>query len=286
MLGLLLASSVSHAKPSVRDRPRVSQPWLDLHQARTDGPPKLEPLADGRYRYDDREAGFVAYVSPDGSVEFVERPRSARQDSTQSMVAWVEGFAEAWVQDAGERDRPDLEAPMPHPDDLVERAFAHAETIPWGPYGAPPILLSAGFSLRQPHVDRARKRSQADFLRRTESMRAAMARESRKHQRTAVQNRVMAQVVAIWKDDSESLTARKRMVFELWDAVDQIIDPNDGESAADELRARIEAAIRRLAPRGSKSAFTEREIATFDARRRTKVRFAPYESTDARGTSE
>jgi hypothetical protein len=274
LLGLLLASPASQTREPSHDR--VSQPWLNLQRGRHDGTPSLQPLADGRYRYDDVEGGFVAYVSPDGSVAFVPRPRAARQDTTQAVAAWVESFAEAWVAPPGERDRPDLEEPMPHPDDVVERAFVHAETIPWGPYGAPPILASVGVSLRQPGVDRPSKRAQAEFLRRTESMRAAMARESKKRERTAAANRLMAQVVATWKDETEPLSARKRMLFELWDAVDGFVDAD--EAAAADLRRRIESAIRRLAPRGSDLAFTDREIAAFNDERRTKEPFAPYDA--------
>jgi hypothetical protein len=144
--------------------PRLAAPWVSLEREHDE--PRLEPMPDGRYRYEDRDAGFVAHVRPDGSVEF-EPITGVTPPALAGPRAWLDGFFEALQRPAGQRDRPDLEAPMPLRDDASGRAFANAQLVPWGPYGAPPILLSLGMPLPGARKSPS-KEAQIDFLRRTE----------------------------------------------------------------------------------------------------------------------
>jgi hypothetical protein len=276
------------AGPAVQERvpaPRPSLPSLTLERNRRDEP-RLEPLADGRYRYEDRDGGFVAYVRPDGSVEFetitrIERPRV----QLPGGGGWFGGLGDALQRSAGERDRPELETPMPLREDASARAFANAQLVPWGPYGPPPILIGVGMGL--PGLPGVRggpsKKAQREFLRSTQGMRDAMAVQWRKDQLERATAQVGRRIVEIWTDDALSLTARKRLVFELWDEVETQGVEAEGplehatREAAAIARRRIEDTIRRLAPPGSNAAYTAAELERFNAQRQSPEPFAPYD---------
>jgi hypothetical protein len=96
------------------------------------------------------------------------------------------------------------------------------------------------------------------------------------------------ELLAIWRSDRPPHTRRK-LIFELWDECEEAIDESAGEvepSAIDRARARagerarakIIAFIRRQIPQGGADRYTSAELAAFNARRLSRVRFDPYET--------
>jgi hypothetical protein len=151
----------------------------------------------------------------------------------------------------------------------------------YGPYGPPPILLSAGGSFGVSGPNEAAKRK---FMRRTDRMRDAMSVRARERRLDAATVRVSADVVAIWRDASVPLSIRKQRIFALWDEAEAPVGdtgPLANKRAETEtlVRGRIEAAVRLLAPAGSESAFTEVELRELNATRSGRARFEPYRAS-------
>jgi hypothetical protein len=260
--------------------PRIQQPWLNLERGRSGDQPALVPAPGGGYRHEDRARGFVAHIQADGTVRFAPLARGRFSVST-GKGDWWGGAVAALQRPPGQRDRPELEYAMPLRDDASARAFATVETVPWGDYGPPPILLSVGAS---PSTGRTRgpgHKTKADFLRRTEAMRTTLAVQWRKKQLRAAMTRVKQRVVAIWRNDTVPFAERKRLIFELWDESEPSAAATgpleqDTRDAAATARHQIEHTIRRLAPAGSRNAFTPEELESLNAQRRSEQAFAPY----------
>jgi hypothetical protein len=254
--------------------PRPPLPHMQVERGGSDDL-DLQRLPGGRFRRVDREGGFVATIEPDGSVEFESLPQVKRARSR--WIAWFGGLGDALQREPGKRDRPELEMEMPQRDDASRRAFALGQTVNWGPYGPPAILLSAGGSFGVSGPNEAKKR---EFMRDTKRMRDAMAVRWREKQLDAATVRVTADVVAIWRDESLPLSIRKERIFALWDEAEA--PAGDGPlqdklvEVEIEIRDRIERAVARLAPEGSDDAFTDRELADLNGRRGGRERFDPY----------
>lgn len=78
--------------------------------------------------------------------------------------------------------------------------------------------------------------------------------------------------------DSMSLVEKKEALFELWDECEEGDGPTG--QAGQRVRALVLGFIRTHLPAGSSDAYTEKEIAAFDARRTSKQPFTPYEDVD------
>jgi hypothetical protein len=278
------ANAAPGASPHRRVQPPVvTAPWLGLSKRSTDD--DLRPLPGGGFLHEDQDGGFEATIQPDGSVDFRTIPRNERTGTSDSASAWADGFVDALMRPAGQRDRPDLEQ-MPDREDQSARAAAAMETVNWGPYGPGPVLLSAGVTFRFGRKG-PNRRLQRDFLRRTESMRTTMAARHRTTQLEAAARRMGVMVVSIWRDASLPLSVRKQRIFELWDDAEPTSE-SDTTHAADaalrDIRRRIEDTIRRIAPRGSQDAYTSAKLDRFNAGRNSRRRFAPYEAADPPST--
>ena len=222
-------------------RPNLAHDWVQADRGEVDAL-RLTPTAGGGYRYEAPEHGFAAVIRVDGSVVFEPIRRNGWQLTLRPLEAWVDGFVDALLRPAGHRDRPELEYPMPPRDDIVSRAAALAELAPPGAKAAifgPTVRVDPG---------RVAKKAKRDFMKRTEALRDAMTIRFRERQREEAVAAVSKQVVEIWKNDALPLRLRKQQIFELW-------DDWEGSNAA---RARIEKAVRLLAPKGSPSAFSPR----------------------------
>ncbi len=263
------------APPDRVPSPRVAMPSIAVERSESDRELDLQRLPGGRLRHVDREGGFVAIVEPDGRVQFEPIVKVKRKRSR--VLAWFGGLANALQRPPGQRDRPELEHDMPPRDDASRRAMALVETVNWGPYGPGPVLLSVGGSFDVSGPNAAKQR---EFMRRTKSMREAMALRFREKELAAATVRVTADVVAIWREESVPLSIRKQRIFALWDEAEA--PRGDGpmqdtmEATQLEVRDRIERAVRRLAPAGSEDAFTEAELAELNARRSSRDAFEPY----------
>ena len=100
------------------------------------------------------------------------------------------------------------------------------------------------------------------------------------------------ELLRTWTTDRMTLAERKEFLFQRWDECDEMftVDPADVpedaildiDSArveiAEQARRRIEAFVRRHAPRGSKQGYTTAELKRLNARRVSREPFAPYET--------
>lgn len=94
---------------------------------------------------------------------------------------------------------------------------------------------------------------------------------------------------ALWADASKPASERRRLLFERWDECEEApgdvldraakgISETDAERGrgGEELRRRIEAFVRQVAPAGSPQAFDAAELSRLNARRSSRQRFDPY----------
>jgi hypothetical protein len=119
------------------------------------------------------------------------------------------------------------------------------------------------------------------FLDETRDERVAIGKQWRKEQlqQTAI---IMKQnLVRAWAQ-SPDIPSRKRALFALWD---EIVEPTTAADQADEVLAEASRAARRAVigfirarlPAGSEHAYSEAELAAFNARKQSAATFAPYE---------
>ncbi len=265
---------------SAQDERRVPAPRLEpglvLERGADHGPP-LEPIGAGRLRH--RDPRFTAIIEADGSVEF--RDVVIKPEANLLGVDLI---------------KRKLDPPRP----LARDSFAERAMFPFGPSTAPMMvsmggggggLLGALIGLMRRNSaardndnkrpSRANLAAKAAFLAETEAVRMRMAHAWLKQRLAEQQAALVEQVLAVWRDPSLPLAARRRQIFTLWD---ECAEPTESQTAVDEIRAqaalaargRVEALIRMLAPQGSPRQFTADELASFNARRRSRTRFDPY----------
>ena len=264
---------------AAQDERRVPAPRVDpglflQRDTNSDGGPRLEPIGGGRLRH--RDPRFTAIIAADGDVEF--------RDVVIKPEAKLLGL---------DLFKGKLDSPKP----LARDNFEERALFPHGPPTAATFVsIGGGFGgLLGALVSKLRRKAgglgtdngrtnmaaKTEFLAETEALRLRMAHTWLK-QRLAEQRRALVdQVLAVWRDASLPLAARKRRIFVLWD---ECAEPGDLRSPADEIRAeaaveargRIEALMRMLAPPGSPQQFTAAELAEFNAGRQSRARFDPY----------
>ena len=281
---LALAASVHAAPPP---RPRLPPPSVREDSERA----RLERRGDGTLRQRDVDAGFEGIIHEDGSVEVRELPDARVEFTTgRGVVDWMLNFTRA-IERPGSHDRPDLETPKP---DREDRTNAGVQTMPPSPYGPAPILISVGgrfggaadLALRR--GQRRQVRAKQEFLDSTAPLRAALARRQVETQQQAARLRLGQELATLWRDSSRSLGDRKRELFERWDECEEAmtggssapphasdVDAERGHGG-EEMRRRIEAFVRQVAPAGSAQGFDEAELARLNAGRRSRQRFDPY----------
>ncbi|MCA9712125.1 MAG: hypothetical protein KDK70_40185, partial [Myxococcales bacterium] len=212
------------------------------------------------------------------------------------VVNWLVGMTQA-IARPERHDRPDLEAAPPEHDGGAAQVEAATETIPNGPYGPPPILMTFGgrmggladLALRR--GQRKQTRAKEAFLERTAPLRAALARQHARARQQAALGALGQELATMWRDSTRSEVERKRAVFELWDECEESIaggSEADAErgAAAEEARRRIERFVRRVAPPGSAMAYSADDLARLNAGRRSRQRFEPYAPQPTRARDE
>ena len=284
-LGLAVSAAAAPAP-----RPRLPPP-ASLRED-VDGA-RLERRGDGTLRQRDANARFEGIIHDDGSVEIRQLP-DARVEFTTGVgvVDWMLNFTRA-IERPGSHDRPDLETPPP---DREDKTNAGVQTMPPSPYGPAPILISAGgrfggvadLALRK--GQRQHTRAKQEFLDSTAPLRAALARRQVEDQQRAARLRLGQELATLWRDSSRPLADRRRELFERWDECEEVSDRGPMDRAAqdvseidaerghggEEMRRRIEAFVRQVAPAGSAQAFDEAELARLNASRTSRQRFDPY----------
>lgn len=288
--GLLALGVVAPAVAAPAPRPRLPPP-ASLRED-VDGA-RLERRGDGSLRQRNVDARFEGIIHDDGSVEVRQLPDARVEFTTgNGVVDWMLGFTRAIARPES-HDRPDLETPPP---DREDKTNAGVQLMPPSPYGPAPILISAGgrfggvsdLALRK--GQRQHTRAKQEFLDSTAPLRAALARRRVEDQQRAARLRLGQELATLWRDSSRSLADRKRELFERWDECEEVMERGPMDRAAqgvseidaerghggEEMRRRIEAFVRQVAPAGSAQAFDEAELARLNASRTSRQRFDPY----------
>lgn len=108
------------------------------------------------------------------------------------------------------------------------------------------------------------------FMRETEGMREELQDAARERERAQLGRRMAASAQRVWDTEERTPESRRRRIFTLWDRC------AEGDGDGDAARAGILGWVRRQLPAGSEHAFTEAELASFNARRQSAAAFAPY----------
>lgn len=107
------------------------------------------------------------------------------------------------------------------------------------------------------------------FMEHAESTIERLESQARAQRQAHSMTGVRSQLRTIWEDQSQSASARRRAIFELWD---ECADDADGEQA----RAAVIAFIRREIPETSADSYTMVELARLNSARQSAERFDPY----------
>jgi hypothetical protein len=246
--------------------------------------PSLSRRSDGSLEHKDRVAGFAATIHSDGRVTFRDLA-PVKVDSPTIL-----GF-----DLRGRPGRPPDERFNEKSNSLVHRGTTtdskNDPLVKWGPYGAPPIMGTFGGSF--PGVadfasSTRRASAKQRFLDQTADLRAKMAAEHRRNHEKAALGKLATDLQAIWADAATPISLRKERIFLRWDECEEmLVDAGEGASESEPeqaararagviARRRIEAFVRKQAPRGSADAFTAAELREMNARRRSRARFDPY----------
>lgn len=254
----------------------------------------LEARDDGGFDYVDPKGRFTAMIRPDGRVEFTSAP-PVQTGVCFSLVGCIPVTAlDQFLVDASRWQAPpraNQEAAAAHGgvDLSVPRPQNYA--LGWVPGGDMPTPLSVSFggSFGPPLLT---PRIRAEFLGQTFELRLGLAARAERARLGAALTVLEDRLMKVWSDPAKTLAKRRELLFELWDeCLDGILPPlgddvddlgasleEARQRAASEGRRRILQFIRAWAPAGSSLAYTDDELRRFNARRRSRERFAPYEA--------
>jgi hypothetical protein len=113
------------------------------------------------------------------------------------------------------------------------------------------------------------------IMERTREVRAGMKVAERQDRLYEATRRLPAFLDKIWRQSKWTAAEKRRLLFALWDEVDDTGAPEVVRASA-AVQGIIVAFIRKRLPEGAPEAFTVEEIAAMNGARHTKNRFAPY----------
>lgn len=225
-----------------------------------DGPAAmgLRREADGSYSFVDPGRMFTAQLMPDGRVRFADRWR--RPDAGNGQHGKCCGRPPEGVLVAL---NPLQGAGMRGPLEWIMQATGHD--------------LAAGRKMA--------------MLKETRAFRTQLAVAWTRAQVEKRLRELPGELLVLWSDDAVDDARKREILFERWDECeDRLGVPMDGlpedaipevdemrRRAADEARARIEAFIRKHAPKQGEQAFDADELERYNNRRSSVRRFAPYD---------
>lgn len=142
-------------------------------------------------------------------------------------------------------------------------------------------------------------RAKRALLKRTFELRLAMAEDWAKTQIDRTLSDLGPQLDKIWRRSDWPAAKRRKAIFSLWDdceeappkrakddrTVDSVLD-HARKNAGKKARKKIVAFVRRRLPQGSENAYSDDELRSLNAGRRSRRKFAPYPETKKEGTSE
>jgi hypothetical protein len=131
-------------------------------------------------------------------------------------------------------------------------------------------IAGGSFDLTEAIIgDEAIRPEKARYLDLTRDARAAVAAEARLRDERAAVRRLPARLEQIWRHERLSASARRRLLFDLWDECEE-------EGVGLTARTTIAAFIRRRLPAQSTDAYPREELEALNAERHSIMRFAPY----------
>lgn len=227
--------------------PTLDNPASDLGLIRQD---------DGGYLYVDPAKRFTAKFEPDGTVQFADRwkrPDRSKGQRGKCCALPAEGFAAV---------NPLMGMPMKGPIEWLMAIQGHDPNSI-----AKNAILEQTFELR---------------------VRLAVA-----HNVELLEQRMRElspELLALWSDASMSSARKRELLFERWDECDERFSVQPGDvpaeavseidairvETAERARRKIEAFIRRHAPKGTRHGYRPHELETFNRRRVSQERFSPY----------
>ena len=93
---------------------------------------------------------------------------------------------------------------------------------------------------------------------------------------TATLRSLPRELEKMWRDDTRSLADRRRLLFERWDECVDAREDSEAARVGAQARATVLSFIRTRLPAGSPDAYTQAELVALNARRVSRVPFAPY----------
>ncbi|HJL41084.1 MAG TPA: hypothetical protein RMG48_07245 [Myxococcales bacterium LLY-WYZ-16_1] len=112
------------------------------------------------------------------------------------------------------------------------------------------------------------------FLKRTRRFRAELRRRSTNERLKRAVRQTKGRLAKIW-EAPEPARLRRKKLFRIWDSCIESGTPEQ-ERAGAQIRASVEAFVRRELPAGSPDAYAPEELAHLNAERHSRARFEPY----------
>jgi hypothetical protein len=251
-------------------------------------PPSSGKLAPNGGEHKTDEGSYVANVDKDGRV--------TRKDELDVSIRWAvptpkligRAFAEWYESDKGEdgkRGKRTLENEISGSIDLPTQGCEGVRDNACSPDRSVTVIIPVfrgGFN----PTDWLMRRTVGDPYASKKRAYLDATREERAQLRASHRSEQLEQTVMIIRKNLElawasttDMTARKKLLFELWDEI--IEKPTGEESALAEAsrtaRAQVIAFIRARLPQRGKDAYREDELAALNSVKQSKQAFSPYE---------
>jgi hypothetical protein len=227
--------------------PQLDNPASDLGLTRQD---------DGGYLYVDPAKRFTAKFEADGTVQFADRwkrPDRSKGQRGKCCALPAEGFAAI---------NPLMGMPMSGPIEWMMAIQGH-----------------------DPHSI-----AKNAILEQTLDLRIRLAVAYTVQLLDQRLRELSPELLALWSDTSLPAARKRELLFERWDECDERFSVQPGDVPADAVseidgirvetaeraRRKIEAFVRRHAPKGTRNGYQKHELDTFNRRRVSHERFSPY----------
>jgi hypothetical protein len=228
---------------------------------------ELEANRDGTYTK--KDLVFTAKIDADGHVSSIEdKPNfnyKVHIPKPKKIAKAVGKHLSNWAEDPyGVSNGTGTDATRLKGEDKTDgRVF----TIVSGGFD----LTDAAMRMAGDDPYSARKR---EFLERTFDERVQIGTVHRAGEMEKADQTILKHLGELWQRQDFTIGQKKELVFELWDECDEKGDAKKGGKKA---RAALVRWVNVHLPEDGADAFTKDELERFNAKRRSRARFAPYE---------
>ena len=254
---------------------------LDHVPAGTDAvkPPSSGKLAPNGGEHKTDEGSYIAKVDKDGRVTMKDRPDVSIGWALPSPKLIGRGIAEWYESDKGEDGQRGKRTLQGEAGGSIDKATTGCEgvrdnvTVPVFRGGFNPTDWLMRRTVGDPYASKKR-----EYLDATREERAQIRANHTTEQLEQTVMIMRGNLNRAWASTTD-MTARKQLLFELWDEI--VERPSDEQSALAEAsrtaRAQVIAFIRARLPQRGKDAYREDELAALNSAKQSKQRFSPYE---------